>query len=74
MDRNTFLENGQGRNTNDPETFSFSLFWNGSLSGGVDAPNGQYRLALRSLRMLASNVDNADSWDTFVSPVFTVQR
>jgi hypothetical protein len=65
---------GVGRNTNTTDTFSYSLVWDGTFNGGAAAPNGQYRLALRALKMFASNVDDANSWDTFITPVFTVAR
>lgn len=64
--------NGIGRNTNTSETFSFSIGWDGTLNTGTVLPNGQYRLALRALKMFAANVDDANSWDTFITPVFTV--
>jgi hypothetical protein len=38
------------------------------------APNGQYRLALRALKLFASDTENADSWDTYITPVFTIAR
>ena len=66
--------NGIGRNTNTSDTFSESIFWDGTFNSGAVAPNGQYRLALRALKMLAPNVNDEDSWDTFITPVFTVQR
>jgi Fn3-like domain len=58
----------------DPLTPPEALAWDGSFDSGGVAPDGPYRLALRALKILAENVDNEDSWDTFISPIFIVNR
>jgi len=50
------------------------LGWDGSFEDGGVAPDGQYRLAIRALKMLAENLDNEDSWETYISPTFIVNR
>jgi hypothetical protein len=51
-----------------------TVAWDGILTTGAVVPNGQYRLGIRALKILAEDLDNEDSWETFVSPLFTINR
>jgi len=57
----------------DPAEFLF-FQWDGNFSDGTIAPNGDYRLAFRSLKILAADYNSSDSWETFISPTFMVAR
>lgn len=48
--------------------------WVGNLSDGSFAPDGQYRLAARLFRWLAKDYDDPANWNTFISPIFTIQN
>jgi hypothetical protein len=62
------------RNTGDAGEETTSAVWNGQFVDGTTAPDGQYRLALRVLKLLAPDLDDEDSWNSFITPVFTVAR
>lgn len=47
--------------------------WNGFFVNGTQAPDGQYRLGVRALKMLAKNLDDQNNWETFISSPFTVK-
>jgi hypothetical protein len=56
-----------------PNDFN-QIFWSGNFSDGSFAPDGQYRLAARLFRWLAKDFDDPANWNTFVSPVFSIQN
>ena len=74
--RNFFeFERGSGRNVQGETDNDFdTLPWNGTLVDGSSVPDGSYRLALRGLKMFATNESDPNSWDTYVTPSFTIRR
>jgi hypothetical protein len=62
---------------NSTATGFFSWTWDGTTfnKGGnaKPVPNGQYVVKLSVLKALG-NVDNAADWETWTSPVVTIQR
>jgi hypothetical protein len=75
-DRNVFESDGGSARNDDISQgdLFFSEAWNGTLANGSSAPDGSYKLALRTLKLLAADITNPDSWDTYLSPSFTIQR
>jgi len=67
------ITSGLFRNTVGPEA-SDSLGWDGSLTTGGVVPNGEYRLAVRALKIFAEDLNNEDSWETYITPVFIVDN
>ncbi|WP_027460267.1 S8 family serine peptidase [Deinococcus murrayi] len=51
----------------------YTWSWNGTLANGNPAPNGDYRLRLRVLKALGDE-SNPNHIETYVSPVFSIQR
>jgi hypothetical protein len=72
-DRNV-LESDGGLPRNDDADPLFNEVWNGILSNGTSAPDGSYKLALRALKLLVTDLNDPDSWDTYITPSFTIER
>jgi len=70
----TFLPRNNG-SPGEPADDTFSqVNWIGNLSDGSFAPDGQYRLAARLFRWLAEDFDDPANWNTFVSPIFSIEN
>jgi hypothetical protein len=74
--RNVFESDGGFERNDDisPEDLFFSEFWNGTLANASSVPDGSYKLALRGLKLLVPDITDPDSWDTYITPLFTIHR
>ena len=75
-DSNVFeIDSGFARNDDiSPGDLFGSDVWNGTLANGSSIPDGSYKLALRALKLLVQNTTDANSWDTYITPSFSIQR
>jgi hypothetical protein len=75
-DRSVFeVDGGAPRNDDiSPGDLFFNVVWNGTLTNGSSVPDGSYKLALRALKLLVADTTDPNSWDTYLTPSFTIQR
>jgi len=72
--RNAYIvDAGIPRSINGDNETLYTFPWDGTFNDGTQAPDGEYRLGLRALRILAKNLNDPNNWETFVSSPFTVK-